>query len=36
VKVEANLDNHADFVFINKEIEILGEKLRGIILEDEA
>jgi len=36
VKVEANLDNCADFVSINKEIEILGEKLRGITLEDEA
>ncbi len=35
-KVEANLDNCADFVFINKEIEMLGEKLRGITLEDEA
>lgn len=35
-KVEANLDNCADFVSINKEIEILGEKLRGITLEDEA
>jgi len=34
--VEANLDNYADFIFINKEIEMLEEKLRGIILEDEA
>lgn len=35
-KVEANLDNCAEFVSINKEIEILGEKLRGIMVEDEA
>ena len=35
-KVEANLDDCADFVSINKEIEMLGEKLRGITLEDEA
>lgn len=35
-KVEANLDNGADFIFINKEIEMLGEKLRGITAEDEA
>ena len=34
-KVEANLDNCTEFVSINKEIEILGERLRGIILEDE-
>ncbi len=36
IKVEANLDNYTNFVSINKEIEILGEKLRGIMLEDEA
>ena len=35
-KVESNLDNCADFVSINKEIEILREKLRGIMVEDEA
>ncbi|KAL2037958.1 hypothetical protein N7G274_009177 [Stereocaulon virgatum] len=35
-KVEANLDNCADFVSINKGVEILGEKLRGITLEDKA
>lgn len=34
-KVEADLDNCADFVFINKEIETLGEKLRGITVEEE-
>jgi len=34
--VEANLDNYTDFVSINKEIEILGEKLRDITLEDKA
>ena len=35
-KVEANLESCADFVFINKEIEMLGEKLRCIPEEDEA
>ena len=35
-KIESNLDNCVDFVSINKEIEILGEKLRGIMVEDEA
>ena len=35
-KVEANLESCADFVFINNEIEILGEKLRWITEEDEA
>ena len=34
-KVEVNLNNCVDFVFINKKIEILGEKLRDITLEDE-
>lgn len=35
-KVEADLDNCSDFISINKEIEVLGEKLRGITTEDEA
>ena len=35
-KVEANLESYTDFVFINKEIEILGEKLRYITKEDKA
>lgn len=34
--MEANLESCADFVFINKEIEMLGEKLRCITEEDEA
>ena len=34
--MEANLDNYTNFVSINKEIEILGDKLQGIMLEAEA
>ena len=33
-KIEANLDNCAEFIFINEEIEALGEKLRSIILKE--
>ncbi|KAL8936221.1 MAG: hypothetical protein Q9216_005048 [Gyalolechia sp. 2 TL-2023] len=32
-KVEADLDNRSDFVSINKEIEMLGEKVRGFTTE---
>ncbi len=35
-KVEADLDNCAEFVAISKEIGRLGEKLRGITMEDES
>lgn len=35
-KVEADLDNCPDFISVSKEIEMLGEKLRGITTEDEA
>ena len=35
-KVEADLDNCSDFVSINKEIDMLGEKLRRITIDDEA
>ena len=35
-KVEADLDNYSEFTSVNKEIEILGEKFRGIKTEDEA
>ncbi|KAL2043541.1 hypothetical protein N7G274_003848 [Stereocaulon virgatum] len=35
-KVEADLDNCSEFISVNQEIEMLGEKLRGIKTEDEA
>lgn len=35
-KVEADLDNCSEFISVNKEIEMLGEKFRGIKIEDEA
>lgn len=34
-KVEVNLNNCVDFIFINKKIEILRKKLRSITIEDE-
>ena len=35
-KVEADLDSYSDFISINKEIDMLGEKLRRITTDDEA
>ncbi|KAL2054829.1 hypothetical protein ABVK25_005133 [Lepraria finkii] len=35
-KVEADLNNYPDFISISEEIEILGEKLRGITTKDKA
>ena len=35
-KVEADLDNYSEFISVNQEIEMLGEKLRAIKREDEA
>ena len=34
--MEADLNNYSEFISVNKEIEILGEKLRGIKIEDKA
>lgn len=33
-KIEANLDDCAEYISVNKEIETLGEKLRGAISEE--
>ncbi|KAL8823038.1 MAG: hypothetical protein Q9191_006238 [Dirinaria sp. TL-2023a] len=35
-KVKADLDNCSEFIFVNKKIEMLRKKLRGIKTEDEA
>ena len=35
-KVEADFDNCSDFISVNQEIEMLGEKLRSIKTEDKA
>lgn len=35
-KIEAILNSCIEFVFINRENEILRERLRGIMIEDEA
>ena len=35
-KVEADLENRVDFADLNKEIAMLGEKLRGVTLEEQS